>query len=48
MNTRAATATARCAAEYDELLSVLVHARASVLLENRTRSCAYEKWLGKR
>ena len=45
MNTRAATATARCAADYDALLSALAHARASVLREYRARSRAYDKWL---
>ena len=45
MNTRAATATARCAADYDALLSALAHARARVLREYRARSRAYDKWL---
>ena len=40
MNTRAATATARCAADYDALLSALAHARARVLREYRARSRA--------
>ena len=45
MNTRATTATARCAADYDALLSALAHARARVLRENRARSRAFDKWL---
>jgi hypothetical protein len=45
MNTRTTTATARCAADYDALLSALAHARARVLREYRARSRACEKWL---
>ena len=45
MSTRAATATDRCSADYDALLSALAHARARVLREYRARSCAYDKWL---
>ena len=45
MNTRAVTATGRCAADYDALLSALAHARARVLREYRARSRAYDKWL---
>ena len=45
MNTRAITATTRCAADYDALLSALAHARALVLHEYRARSHAYDKWL---
>ena len=45
MNTRAAAATTRCAADYDALLSALAHARARVLREYRARSRAYGKWL---
>ncbi len=42
MNTRVVIATARCAAAFDALLSVLTHARARVFREYRTRSRAYD------
>ena len=45
MNTRATTATVRCVADNDALLSALTHARARVLREYRARSRAYDKWL---
>ncbi len=45
MNTRAATAAVRCAADYDALMSALAHAHARVLHEYRARSRAYDKWL---
>ena len=45
MNTRVVIATVRCAADYDALLSALLHACARVLREYRARSRTYGKWL---
>ena len=47
MNTRVVIAPARCAADYDALLSALAHARARVLQKYRARARAYDKWLDK-
>ena len=45
MNTRSATATARCAADYDALLAALAHAHARVQSVSLARSRVYDKWL---
>ena len=45
MNMRAAAATARCAAEYNALLSALAQVRTRVLRDSRARSRAYDKCL---
>ncbi len=45
MNTRATTATARCAADYNALMSVIAHDCTHMLCEYCARSRAYDKWL---
>ena len=45
MNARSVTATARCAVDYDTLLSTLANIRACVLRKSRACSRAYDKWL---
>ena len=48
MNTRSATATARCAADYDAPMPALEHTHLRVLREYRAQSRAYDKWLNEK